>query len=368
MTWGQRKRFADGKVSLPYKRFLGYEKGADGRPKIVEREAKVVRQIYQMYLAGQTIRQICAALTEQGVPTPGGKEKWSVSTVNSILRNEKYKGEALLQKTFCEDFLTKKMVKNEGQVPQFYVTESHPSIISPELFELVQQEIAKNAGLAQRRSNSSPFSGKIVCTGCGEVFNARTWHSKDTYKRRVWQCGGKYRERGNVKCRTPHLTEDQVKAVFCEAFNQIISDRERYLEALEPAIRLLTDSGDLDKDVEIFGERSAGLYAQMGALVADNARRFQAQSEYQRQFDDLNARYETVKSRLAEAAAERQSRMARREKIQRFIEAVRSRDALLERFDEDLWRATVECVKVQTRSDIRVQFRDGREIRVDISR
>ena len=97
---------------------------------------------------------------------------------------------------------------------------------------------------------------------------------------------------------------EQIKSVFCEAFNRLISDRERYLAALEPAIRLLTDTGDLDKDAEILGERSAGLYAQMEALVADNARQLQNQGEYQRQFDDFNSRYEKVKSRLAEVTAE----------------------------------------------------------------
>lgn len=368
VTWGQRKRFSDGKVSLPYKRFLGYEKGADGRPKVVESEAKVVRQIYQMYLSGMTIRQICAALTDQGIPTPGGKEKWSVSTVNSILRNEKYKGEALLQKTFCEDFLTKKMVKNEGQVPQYYVTESHPAIVSPELFELVQQAMAKNARIGQGRSNASPFSGRIICAECSEYYNARTWHSQDAYKKRVWQCGDKYRERGNIKCKTPHLTEEQLNSIFINAFNQIVSDRERYLAALLPTIQMITGTTDLDNDTEILSERSAGLYAQLEALVSDNARQFQNQQEYQRKYDDLNSRYEKVKSRLAEVAAERQSRMARREQIQRFIDALRSRGTLLCEFDESLWRATVENVKVQTLADIRVQFRDGREIKVDISK
>ena len=366
VTWGQRKRFADGKVTLPYKRFLGYENGADGRTKIVESEAKVVRQIYQMYLSGMTIRQICAALAGQGILTPGGKTQWSVSTINSILRNEKYKGEALLQKTFCEDFLTKRMVKNEGQVPQYYVTESHPAIVTPELFELVQQELAKNARLAQGRGNASCFSGKIVCAECRGFYNARTWHSGDIYKKKVWQCGAKYRERGKVKCKTPHLTEDQLRNIFIEAFNKIVADREHYLAALEPAIEMLASTTDLDNDAEILSERSAGLYAQMEALMTGSSRQFQEQREYQRQYDDLNTRYEKIKARLAEVTTEQQLRMARREQIQRFMETVRGRGALLEGFDEGLWRATVECVKVRSHADICVQFRDGREILVDI--
>lgn len=118
VTWGQRKRFADGKVSLPYAHFLGYRKGADGLPEIVPEEAETVRYIYQRFIDGLTPYKIANELTAQGIPTPCGKEKWSASTVKSILTNEKYKGDALLQKKFTVDFLTKKQQINEGQVPQ----------------------------------------------------------------------------------------------------------------------------------------------------------------------------------------------------------------------------------------------------------
>jgi len=357
---------ADGKVTLPYKRFLGYEKGADGRPKIVESEAKVVRDIYQMYLHGMTIRQIAASLTERCIPTPGGKEVWSVSTIKSILTNEKYKGEALLQKTFCVDFLTKKMVKNEGQVPQYYVEGSHPAIISADVFELVQQEIARNSRFAQSRSNASPFSGKVKCAGCEEFFSPKTWHSRDAYRKRVWQCSGKYRERGCSKCNTPHLSEEQLQMTFVVAFNQIIGDRERYLAALDPVIKMLTSTADLDCEAEVLGERCAGLHAQMEALVADNASRCQDQAAYRRQYEDLNSRYDAVKKRLDEVTAEKQSRMARKEEILWFIDTVRQRDTLLTGFDENLWRSVVDSVTVHSLTDIRVRFRDGRETKISI--
>ncbi len=120
VTWGQRKRFADGKISLPYKQFLGYEKGEDGLPKIVEKEAKVIRQIYKAFLDGKTPSLIAKSLTVKGILTPSGKQKWQSSTVESILTNEKYKGDALLQKTFTTDFLTKKKKLNQGEVPQYY--------------------------------------------------------------------------------------------------------------------------------------------------------------------------------------------------------------------------------------------------------
>ena len=110
VTWGQRKRFSDGKVSMPYKRFLGFEKGEDGTPKIVEKEAEIVRMIYGMFMEGKTPSAIAKKLTEKGIPTPGGKTRWQTSTVDSILTNEKYKGDALLQKRFTVDFLDRKSV------------------------------------------------------------------------------------------------------------------------------------------------------------------------------------------------------------------------------------------------------------------
>ena len=143
VTWGQRKRFADGKVSLPYKQFLGYRKGADGFPEVVPEEAAVVRRIYARFMKGLTPCAIARELTADGILTPSGKPNWQSSTVESILKNEKYKGAALLQKCFTVDFLTKKRKINEGEVPQYYVEHSHEPIISPEEFDKVQAEFER---------------------------------------------------------------------------------------------------------------------------------------------------------------------------------------------------------------------------------
>lgn len=143
VTWGQRKMFADRKVRLPYKQFLGYEKGEGGLPKIVESEAKTVRLIYKLFLEGKATSWIAKHLSEISIPSPSGKEIWQESTVRSILKNEKYKGDAILQKSFTVDFLTKKKKVNEGEVPQYYVENSHQGIITTEVFDLVQDEFEK---------------------------------------------------------------------------------------------------------------------------------------------------------------------------------------------------------------------------------
>ncbi|NLX19486.1 MAG: recombinase family protein, partial [Desulfobulbus sp.] len=121
VTWGQRARFADGKVTMPFRHFLGFDRGEDGSPVVNEEQAELVRRIYRMFVDGATVSGIAKVLTAESVPTPAGRQKWQPGVVESILTNEKYKGDALLQKSFCTDYLTKKMKKNEGEVPQYYV-------------------------------------------------------------------------------------------------------------------------------------------------------------------------------------------------------------------------------------------------------
>ena len=129
--WGIRKRFADGKVTVPFGRFLGYDRGPDGNLVVNKEQAKVVRRIYALFFEGNTPYAISKILTEDGVPTPGGKKNWSKTVVLSILKNEKYKGDALLQKVYTEDFLTKKKVRNSGQVRQYYVEGNHEAHRQP---------------------------------------------------------------------------------------------------------------------------------------------------------------------------------------------------------------------------------------------
>lgn len=132
---------------MPYKQFLGYEKGEDGLPKIVESEAEIVRMIYHLFIEGKTSSTMAKYLSASGILSPGGKKKWQVRTVDSILTNEKYKGDALLQKRFTVDFLNKKIKDNEGEVPQYYVQNRHHAIIDPDEFDAVQVEIERRKKL-----------------------------------------------------------------------------------------------------------------------------------------------------------------------------------------------------------------------------
>ena len=163
VTWGLRKKFQDGKFSVGYSRFLGYDKGEDGNLAINEEQAKTVRLIFGLFIEGLTPCAIAKELTKRGILTVTGKSKWNAATINGVLANEKYTGCARIQKTFTPDFLTKKVVKNTGQVPSYFVEQSHTAIIDPAVFEMVQREMERRSRECRRYSGVSIFSGKIKC-------------------------------------------------------------------------------------------------------------------------------------------------------------------------------------------------------------
>lgn len=234
-TWGQRKRFADGKVTVPFKRFLGYDRGEDGNLVVNEEQAVIVRRIYGLFLQGKTPYAIARQLTEEGIPTPGGKKNWGKKTVESILTNEKYKGDALLQKVYTTDFLTKKKKKNEGEVPQYYVEGNHEPIIPPAQFDRVQKEMQRRCGDTDRHGCVSIFSSKIRCGDCGGFYGSKVWHSNDKYRKVIWRCNHKYDD-GN-QCSTPHLDEDTIKALYLKAL-QILGEERDEIFALQVKRRL----------------------------------------------------------------------------------------------------------------------------------
>ena len=296
VTWGQRKRFADGKVSLPYKRFLGYEKGEDGLPKVIESEAKIVRRIYKLFLEGKTPSGIASYLTGEGIPTPSGKEKWPTSTVESILTNEKYKGDAMLQKTFTLDFLTKKMKVNEGEVPQYYVENSHSAIVSPEVYDMVQHEMKRRKENTGHHSGTSCFSSKIVCRQCGNFYGSKVWHSTSKYRRTIWQCNHKFKN--NERCKTPHLYEDEIKEAFLKAFNQLITNKDEIIENCEAMKRVLTDTFALDDEARKLQSELEIIAETIHKCVDENAHTEIDQAEYQDRYISLKERYEKTKDKL----------------------------------------------------------------------
>jgi DNA invertase Pin-like site-specific DNA recombinase len=363
VTWGKKKNMADGKIVLPYKNFLGYERGQDGVPQIVEAEANIVRQIYRLYLDGKTIRNIVRYLTTQGIPTPGGKKQWSVSTVKSILTNEKYKGDARLQKTYTADFLSKTRRKNEGKLNQYYIENSHPAIIDHETFNLVQSEIQKRQLNRRRLNNNSPFAAKIICGECGGYYGSKVWHSNSKYRNQIWLCNRKYAD-GQV-CQTPNLREDEIKLAFVQAINQILGDKEQSITRVEQQLPLLADTAELQKEMEKLQAEHDTLLSRMQHYIgADKRERDQEHIDHYRAMDEklkkLGPQVNQLKDKIL-------GQSIRKEKIRRFLKELRQVDNLITEFDEKLWNDTIELVTVHSDKTLSFRFKDGTQISVRLA-
>lgn len=360
VTWGQRKRFADGKVSLPYGQFLGYEKGEDGFPKIVEKEARTVRLIYKLFLEGKTPSGIAKHLTQKGIPTPAGKKKWQSSTVKSILTNEKYKGDAILQKTFTVDFLTKKKKVNEGEVSRYYVENSHPAIIPSETFELVQEEFKRRKGAGIHTSAINCFASRIVCGDCGGFYGRKVWHSNTEYACTIWQCNKKFRKK--EFCTTPHLKEEVIKRAFIDAFNSIIEKKEEILAGYDDIITRVIDCRAQENECSKIDKECTEISTVIEKLNAENSRSPMEQQEYNRKYNSYAARYNELQKRRYELSSEIDMSKAKKNQINAFIKELKKQDKLLAEFDESLWCATLSAMVVKSDKEVIFQFKDGTEL------
>ena len=356
VTWGHRKRMADGKVSVPFSRFLGYDRGEDGNLVVNEKEAEIVRLIYRLFLEGLTPYSIAKHLTEKGIPTPAGKTKWTDSTVKSILTNEKYKGDALLQKSYTADYLTKKKKVNHGEVPMYYVQDNHEAIISPEIFDAVQHEMERRKNSGSRYSGVDILSAKLICGECGCFYSPKVWHSTDKYRRIIYQCGHKYRKQ--KRCSTPHFTAEQIQDIFIQAVNGLIENHEEITANLRKGMKMVSDCTALEQERDRMKEETILLAGMVENIILENAKTAIDQTEYRKKYDALSKRYETAKSRYEELEQQISEFQARVREMERFISSISKQKPLTE-FDEALWGGLLESITVYSTEDIRIKFRDG---------
>ena len=289
-----------------------------------------------------------------------GDHKWNAGAVRSILTNEKYKGDALLQKSYTVDFLTKKKKVNEGEIPQYYVEGNHEAIIQPEVFELVQQELERRKQGRGRHSGVHLFSGKIRCGQCGEWYGSKVWHSTDKYRRVIWQCNHKYD--GEEKCSTPHLTEDEIKAMFVTAANKLIGKKAAIISPLRASLDIAFDTSALEAETEKLQEELMVASDLIQKCIYENAHVALDQTEYQKRYDGLTARFDSAKAQLEEIDSAIADKKSRRAAIEAFLDTLAQAD-LMEKFDPALWCGLVDFVAVYDKDDVRITFKNGQEIK-----
>ena len=236
-TWGIRKKFERGEVRVNTKKFVGYDRGEDGNLVINPQQAKIVRRIFHDFLEGDSPESIAKTLREERVPGWNGKPNWYPSSIQKMLRNEKYKGDALLQKTYTVDFLTKKRSENQGQVNQYYIEGNHEAIIDKEEWELVQLEIERRNQFRQDnhinfyiiQCEQNPFTCKVFCKECGGLFGRKNW-TTSRGERPVWQCNNRYKVKGIQSCTNRHIDEETLQQAFLRAIEVLREKKEKLQE------------------------------------------------------------------------------------------------------------------------------------------
>ena len=357
VKWSKRKLAAEGAVSFGYANVLGFKLGENGGFEIDEDEAKIVRYIFGLFLQGENPNSIAKILTEKEIPTPAGKTLWSYQTVKRMLQNEKYKGDALLQKSFTVDYLTKQKKKNEGELPQYYVENNHQAIIDKATFDLVQLELQKT-----HNRNKVSFCGKIICGCCGGIYGRHVWHSNSEYRRYIYRCNQKYK--GKNKCDTPSLKDEQIHSWSIQAINQVITNKNEIIQNMEMLVKMLENTDDLIESIKTLELEMGDIGEQAEKMVQRNAKVIQNQDLYQKEYDDLVDRYEELQSQFLEKQSTLQLKRKQSADVKMFIELLVKQEHLVTEFNEKLFNTLVEKMIIYTKDKVEVYFKNGQVIEI----
>lgn len=357
VVWGRRKSFQDGKVSLAYSSFLGYDRGENGEMVINPEQAKTVRLIYKLFLEGYTYNAICKHLEISNIKTPRGKEKWSPKTILSILTNEKYKGDAMLQKTFTVDFLQKKTKKNEGEVPMYYVKDNHPAIIDKEDWDLVQAEMIKRKNLVNKYTSSCILTTKLICGCCSGSYVKKIWHSTDKYRTEILRCNNKYEN--HTGCNTTHFKIDDVKSRFLDALNSMLKEYDSIKTNVAEQILYLSDISALENEALNIQSDIDITLKTIDDCVKQNARTIQDQDEYQKRYSLLEEKYEKLEKKKSSVEERIMVRKARNIELQKFNDSLQSTPAHFNEWDDYLWIALLEKAVAKENGKIDFHFKNG---------
>lgn len=369
VAWGKAKSAEAGKVTFQYKKMLGYRKGADGQPEIVPEEAEVIKRIYHRYLDGCTLGQIKRELDEDNVPTAQGVEFWSPAIIHNILTNEKYIGDALLQKTYVTDCISKKVKKNQGERAMYYVENNHPAIISREMFDQVRNEMTRRSSKRKVLQKSGKtelgkYSGKyaltelLVCGECGSPYKRVTW-ARNGKKRIVWRCVSRL-EFGTQYCHnSPTLDESKLHSAILASMNEFAVIRQEgcpdVLAMAEEAKQALSQAGakllELKKHMETVSREQSDLLDRLLENMGD--------AELNAKMKALTDEKESLKAQILDARQMEVSLEEQATRHQQMWDSIMECSAGYTEFADEFVRQIIQKITVEDEETIRIRFRDS---------
>ena len=369
ITWSFRKKFEQGEVVFNYAKMVGYKKGADGQPEIIPEEAEIIKDIYTMFLAGMTLREIRDKLHEEGVELRCGKVKWSISTIQNILRNEKYCGDAILQKTITVDPISKIHKKNTGEAPMYYVKDNHVGIIDRETFNRTQEEIA-------RRLNVRPSTDKLSVTGqgkysryaltdilrcaeCGTKFRRVTW-SKKGKKKVVWRCCNRL-DYGTQFCKTaPTIEENEIQNAVVRAMSKLSTDELNEFNAIMEAsigeaLGINVDAAERDMLTTRIKQLETEMMSKIDMSIGQGLSIEDSESEFKRISDEISQLTSRLNA-LNEQGKTDEDRQRRIEDVKAGLEQFKDCTTV---YNDTAVRKMIECIRVYPDGALDVIFGGG---------
>ena len=376
VRWGKRQAMKEGRAIISYKHFYGYRKGADGKPEIIPAQAEVVRKIYALYLSGTPIRGIRDYLNTNHIPNINGEFKWARNAIHTILTNEKYCGDVLMQKTYIEDCINHKAKKNTGQLPMYLIQNHHEGIVSRETFDAVQAELARrNAGKSPSKKNAptgrSRYSSKyalsdrMYCGECGTRYQRCTWRNRDGSKRIIWRCVSRV-DYGSKYCHnSPTLDEEPLHRAILAAINSTVQDRGNIMynlrraveKELSPIAGQQCSLSDIDCQLDYLNTEFSKVLAEASASGDQTT-----YSDRFREIMQAQAELKTQREETAQLLAENSKTATH---IKECIRAVESTPTAVTEWDEAVIRQVVERVTVEVNRSLTVQLKNGNEIYIE---
>ena len=367
---GKRQSLKNGNVPFSYKSFLGYRKGADGKPEIDEEQAVIIRRIFAEYLVGKSLLDIAKGLTADGIPTARGKSNWSSARVRSILTNEKYKGDALLQKTYIVDCISKKSKKNNGELPMYYVENNHPAIIERAVFDRVQEEISRRNSKKKvkqigtktelgKYSSKYALSEILYCGNCGTPYRRCTW-SKNGKKKIVWRCISRL-DYGKKYCKdSPSIEESVLHNAIAEAITKKAQMEKADVDRIRRHIELYKNNQDTS-GILAKQERLKTIQEHINQLTDMDSEAAQ-NGDFDKQFESLYAEMYAIKDELEKIEKSKS-------KIETAADSIEEMTAVMQglknhpvEYNDQAVRQLIECIKVISKDKLHIYFKDGIKI------
>ena len=369
VRWGKRQAMKEGKTSVNFKKLYGYFLDSEGNPRVDSDQAEVIRGIYNRYLQGASLRMIRQELEAEGIPNPAGREKWGIDQIRNILSNEKYCGDVLMQKTFIQDCISKKVVKNTGQLPMYLIQNNHPAIVSREVYQAVQAEKARRSATASPSTKTSStgrtcyaskfaLSERLVCGECGTLYRRCTW-KRNGKTRIVWRCVSRL-DYGTKYChQSPTMDEEPLQRAIMAAISSVMAPKEKINgliteAALEETGKLPNSAmtlGDINRRLEELEAEFDTLFNQSASIDKNTIR-----------FSQIANEMASLKEHREKISAQLRNSEAAQAHVHTIAAVLDQEDHHLTQWDEEMIRQLVHTVKVISADHIRVYLNDGTEI------